>query len=358
MRGFTQWRAGALVAAAALFLVALGYDAAPSAAKPGKTIPPIHVSGVVYTFDNQVPIVGATVRVAEVPGASATSGPGGRYDMVVPDGTRFTPYADAAGHHRIYLQSFVSQGHDINRVNFQIPTEGTYDLLGDLLSVPRDANNELVDCGVVSTFSTADVRNMTHDEFVAYGAHGVAGATASATPALPKPVYFNAAVLPDVNRTESSEDGGVIWPVVKPGVYRFEASHPTRRFASFQATCAPGRVVNANPTRGFFELLPGEELDRTVRAKLAKTRFDLSGRKPLLRVRVQAGEYTAVTVGLLTGKKMRAKRSTRGYAPGKRSVKVLLPGALSDRRVVAQISIEDGEGNVKTVRRRLQAPAL
>src|SRR5688500_3772580 len=103
MRGFTKRRAGALIAAGALVCAALGYNAAPAAAKPGKSLPPIHISGVVYTFDNQVPIVGATVRVAEVPGASATSGAGGRYDMVVPDGTRFTPYADAAGHHRIYL---------------------------------------------------------------------------------------------------------------------------------------------------------------------------------------------------------------------------------------------------------------
>ena len=69
--------------------------------------------------------------------------------------------------------------------------------LAALLDVPLDEDGELRQCGIVSTFSTRNVRDLTFGGFTAYGAHGVAGATAFATPALPAPVYFNEDVIPD-----------------------------------------------------------------------------------------------------------------------------------------------------------------
>jgi hypothetical protein len=104
-----------------------------------------------------------------------------------------------------------------------------------------------------------NVRDLSFEDFVAYGAHGVAGATASARPALPDPIYFNESVIPDPSLTESSVDGGVLWLDVPAGVYRFRAHHPSARFASFIATCEPGRLVNANPPQGLYQLKPGEK---------------------------------------------------------------------------------------------------
>ena len=72
-----------------------------------------------------------------------------------------------------------------------MPTDGAYGGLAAILEAPRDANGQLISCAVVSTFSTINVRNLSFNDFVAYGAHGVARATASASPALPTPVYFN-----------------------------------------------------------------------------------------------------------------------------------------------------------------------
>ena len=287
MSGARHAHAGsvAVIATVLFALFCLTAADAALAKKKKKALPPIHVRGTVYTFDDQTPIAGATVKVADLPGLSAQTGPDGTYDLQVSDGTRFTPYADAVGHHRIYLQTYVSQGKDLDRVNFQMPSDAAYNGLAAILSVPRDANNELVNCAVVSTFSTVNVRDASFNEFVAYGAHGVAGATASASPALPKPTYFNESVIPDASRTESSVDGGVVWPVVPGGVYRFTAHHPSTRFAPFRATCEPGRVVNANPPQGFYELRPGEQVDSTVTASLASTHFDLSGSKALLKAR-------------------------------------------------------------------------
>ena len=86
------------------------------------------------------------------------------------------------------------------------------------------------------------------------GAHGVAGATASATPTLPPPIYFNKNVVPDAKQVGTSDDGGVLWINVPAGVYTISATHPTRKFASFTATCVAGRLVNANPPWGLHEL--------------------------------------------------------------------------------------------------------
>ena len=139
-------------------------------------------------------------------------------------------------------------------MNFQTPSDAIYRALASLLGVPLDAAGDPQQCAIVSTFSTRDVRDLSFAGFMAYGAHGVAGATATATPALPPPTYFNEQVVPDPAQQRSSQDGGVIWTRVPTGTYRISAHHPSTRFASFVATCRPGRIVNANPPWGLHQL--------------------------------------------------------------------------------------------------------
>ena len=226
----------------------------------------VHIRGTAYEFNNtDLRLRGATIRVAEQPRLHATTKPDGSYDLAVPDHTTVTPYISAAGHHSIYLQTFRTAGEDLARVNFQTPTEEVYRALAALLAVPLDPDGELRDCAIVSTFSTRNVRDLSFRAFTAYGAHGVAGATAFATPALPAPVYFNENVLPDPAQERSSIDGGVLWTRVPAGSYRIRARHPSTRFASFVATCAPGRVVNANPPWGLHEL--GKPMPASVSAR-------------------------------------------------------------------------------------------
>jgi hypothetical protein len=215
----------------------------------------VHIRGTAYEFNNTtVRLGGATIGVAERPRIRATVRRDGSYDLVVPDRANITPYITAPGYHTIYLQTFRTAGENLARVNFQTPTENVYRALATLLDVPLDENGELRQCGIVSTFSTRNVRDLPFRGFTGYGAHGVAGATASATPALPEPVYFNENVIPDPLQELSSIDGGVVWTRVPTGVYRISAHHPSTRFASFVATCKPGRVVNANPPWGLHEL--------------------------------------------------------------------------------------------------------
>lgn len=215
----------------------------------------VHLRGTAYEFNNvHVMLAGATIHVAEYPQLTATVDRDGRYDLAVPDHARVTPYIVARGYHTIYLQTFTTDGEDLANVNFQTPTDAVYHALVLLLGVPIDANGNLVSCAIVSTFNTRNVRDLSFAQFIAYGAHGVAGATASAAPALPKPVYFNKNVAPDRTQPNSSEDGGVVWTNVPAGTYTITAHSPTTRFASFVASCRPGRVINANPPWGLHEL--------------------------------------------------------------------------------------------------------
>ena len=216
----------------------------------------VHLTGTAYEFNNtNMKLAGAQIRVAEDPTLGATVRPDGTYDLKVPSGRAITPYINAAGHHIIYLQTFRTRaGVDLDRVNFQTPSDAVYGALATLLQVPVGIDGNPVQCAIVSTFSTRNVRDLDYDAFTGYGAHGVAGATASATPALSPAIYFNKDVIPDRSQPRSSADGGVIWPVVPAGKYTIKASHPTTRFAPFTATCAPGRIVNANPPWGLHEL--------------------------------------------------------------------------------------------------------
>ncbi len=245
------------LAVAATLLVA-GMAAFTGAALGTKTAPAmVHLRGTAYEFNSvHTLLAGAIIRVAEFPQLRATVRADGTYDLAVPDRARVTPYIQAAGHHTIYLQTFTTAGEDLANVNFQTPSTPIYGALVKLLGVSVDAHGDPVRCAIVSTFSTRNVRDLNYAGFIAYGAHGVAGATASATPALPKPVYFNADVIPDPAQTVSSKDGGVVWTGVPTGVYTITGHHPVSRFASFVATCRPGRVINANPPWGLHELAP------------------------------------------------------------------------------------------------------
>lgn len=290
----SAWRASGL----ALALVALA--PATSAAAAAATV---DLSGTAYEFNTPATrLAGATVRVVERPGLKATARANGAYRLKVPDRARVTPYVDAPGYHRIYLQTFTTAGRDLEQVNFQVPTDAVYQGLAALLKVPLDpATGDPRECAIVSTFSTRNVRGVGFGDFVAYGAHGVAGATAFTTPGLPTPFYFNEKVIPDPAQPRSSKDGGVIWTGVPAGRYVVRARHPRTRFASFVASCRPGRVVNANPPWGLHQL----GLANRTRLKAAWSRKDGRTRLRSLRaarlpakatVRVQSAGFPTRTV--------------------------------------------------------------
>jgi hypothetical protein len=267
----------------------------------------VHMSGTAYEFNVvHVMLAGATIRVAEYPKLSATVASDGTYDLKVPDGKRITPYIVASGYHTIYLQTFTTDGQDLVNVNFQTPSDGVTAALTQLVDVPHDANGYPTQCAVVSTFNTKNVRGVSYQDFIGYGAHGVAGATAHTSPALPTPIYFNEHVLPDPMQQLSSKDGGVIWTRVPTGTYTMSATSPTTRFASFVATCKPGRIINANPPWGLHELATtvGAKVAakwKTSKAHVAKLRSLSVGKLPV-GATVTVGTGKGHVVGSVTKK--------------------------------------------------------
>ena len=265
----------------------------------------VHIRGTAYEFNNVHRLLsGATIRVAEFPQLRTIVQPNGRYDLRVPDRARVTPYIVDPGYHTIHLQTFTTSGEDLVNVNFQTPTEAVYRGLAALLKLPVDSQGNLVACAIVSTFSTRNVRDLSFAQFIAYGAHGVAGATATAAPALRKPVYFSENVVPAPAQTASSKDGGVVWGNVPAGVYTITAHDPGTRYASFIATCRPGRIINANPPWGLYELAAPNHARILARWSFRGSRTQVTS----LSVR-----------GLPTGAVVRLSCRGRGYLLGART---------------------------------------
>ena len=96
-------------------------------------------------------------------------------------------------------------------------------------------------------------------------------------------------------------------------------ANPDARFASFRATCVPGRLVNANPPWGLYQLAINESTnpaalrERSVAASLksVKVKRTAQGRRTL-NVRVRADQDVAVDVAASQGK--RGKDWTRSAA--------------------------------------------
>jgi hypothetical protein len=237
------------------------------------TVDTVHIRGVAYAFfgiDDHMP--GSVVRIDEFPELSAPVAADGSYDIEVPDDAYVTPYIDPPeGYRRIYLQTFRTSGKDLEAVHFQVVPGAIYTAFAALLGVPLDESGIVEKCVVVSTFSIREARAATEFDpgFKDVYPHGLPDSTATIDPiegSTRGPIYFTAAIVPDPRQPASSVDGGVLWLEVPPGYYWLEPSHPTERLAPFLAHCENGRLVNASPPWGFYELAPGEQPDPAVMA--------------------------------------------------------------------------------------------
>jgi hypothetical protein len=346
--------AAALVTAAILGVICF---AGPPASAKGT----VTVSGRAYAFNHSdTGLAGATIRVRELPGISTVTDPRGDYALEVPDDTNVTPYIDPPpGYHQIDLQTFHTRGRSIVNTNFQTPADAEYYGLAALLSVPLGPDGRPELCVIVTTASARNVRGVDFATFQARTPHGVAGATARAVPALPPPIYFNDSVIPDPSRTSTSGDGGIVWTGVAPGTYRVITESATTRFASFLATCAPGRIVNANPPWGAYELGSHEEplASGVVAGSVVRLgRGHKAGRR-LVTVQARTAERLTAKLALRqAGKPIARPRTTTFQAPRDKLPLRVSPDA--DRGAATlSVKLTDRAGDSVTDRFRLHLPA-
>jgi hypothetical protein len=313
----------------------------------------VTISGRAYAFNHMdTYLAGATIRVRELPQLAATTDANGDYTLEVPDEATVTPYIEPpAGYNQIDLQTFHTRGEPIENANFQTPGDPEYNGLAALLSVPFGPDGRPEQCVIVTTASARNVRGVPYETFHERTPHGVAGATARTIPAVPGPVYFNESVIPDVTKTETSNDGGIIWTGVPAGTYRVVTESPTTRFASFLATCEPGRIVNANPPWGAYELSPGEKpLGAGVAAGSV---LKVKAKRKAVKIKLDAAENLRARFDL-RHRRDRLAKARAELAPGK--TKVVLEANASGRAKL-KVELTDAAGDTVTDRFKVRLPS-
>lgn len=240
---------------AALTALALGMTLLPLAGATTATATAdegtVTMSGTGYEFNTVKKLLsGAVIHVLEDPALTTTVADDGTYALEVPDGAEVTPYITKDGYGTIHLQTFTTDGEDLVNVNFQTPSLQVMDLLALVLGIEKNDAGYPAQCVVVSTVSTKQVRGVSYQDFISWGAHGVAGVTASISPEAGTRTYFNEHVIPDKTVTETSKDGGVAWTELPPGDYTLSAHGAGSGWPEVEVSCADGRIVNANPPWG------------------------------------------------------------------------------------------------------------
>ncbi len=348
-------RLGGLALVAAAILAAVAPAGPAASAKPTVTI-----SGRAYAFNHsEVGLAGATIRVRELPGVSAIADAKGDYTLSVPDDTTVTPYIEPpAGYHQIDLQTFHTRGEPIENANFQTPGDAEYNGLAVLLGLPLGPDGRPEQCVIVTTASARNVRGVDFDTFRARTPHGVPGATAYGKPALPGPIYFNDSVIPDKSKTATSGDGGIIWTGVPAGAYRVITESPTTRFASFLATCEPGRIVNANPPWGAYELTGNEKPlgAGIVAGSIEKVKVAKKGGERELSIKVKAAEPLRMKVSLQQGGDRVGPVRKAKAGVGTEKIRTPVAAAARAGRAAVAIELTDKAGDSVSEKVTIQLP--
>ncbi|MEW6269521.1 MAG: hypothetical protein AB1689_09530 [Thermodesulfobacteriota bacterium] len=194
-------------------------------------------------------IEGAEVWILEQPERRMVTGGDGHFSFDgVEVGSEVTLVLEHPDYHLIQTGTHVVPPEGIERLTFQAVTHDVYAALAALLGVVPDEEGA---CQMPTTVTR--VGRSLYDP----GAHGEEGATVTIDPPLPAehgPIYFNSQVLPDRSRSETSDDGGVLWIQVPPGEYVLTASKPGVEFRQVKMKCRPGVLVNASPPWGLQAL--------------------------------------------------------------------------------------------------------
>jgi hypothetical protein len=210
----------------------------------------VQASGDAFAFGPYTMITDATVTILEMPEQTTTTDADGHFVFEgLPPGGKATFVFEAEGYPATQTKTFTlpNPGEALERVTFQVPDDATYDLLAGVVGIEPDPTT----CQIASTVTR--VGKSIYDP----GAHGEAQATVTIDPPLPDengPIYFNAQVIPQLDLTETSEDGGVLFVNVPAGTYTLTAHKDGVEFVPVEIACEAGVLVNASPPHGLQAL--------------------------------------------------------------------------------------------------------
>ncbi len=365
---------GIFLACAALFALACaGLAGQVRAADSPETV---KVSGWAWKFvlsGTTGPLEGATVKIDELPELETVTDAGGYWELEVPANATITPYATAAGFYPIHDQTFHLKGRDLRQVNFQMPPQAIVEPFAALAGAETEGpegSKTLKNCGVVSTVYEREGRNfLTLSDFIAFAPHGVTGATAQLTGAdgnnSPEgPVYFNKDVIPTPSLTEASRDGGIVWPDVPTGTWTVSAQHAESRFSTAQVTCKPGRLVNASPPWGIYEMYGTEEpnpavlpdevaADTKLDARVTSAKVVKKGKSRTLKVKVSAREEVSVRISAAQAGRKASGKATLAKAG---TINVKIGARFKGGSTKVTVNLKDEAGNARTFTTSIAVP--
>lgn len=204
----------------------------------------VTLSGGIWIFDlDGGPLGGAEVFLLEDPAIATTSEANGTFVLEgVPAWSEATLVMLHEGYPENQTGTLCLADQDVSQIAFQAVPQNLYDFFATITGATDDPST----CQLASTVTR-------HFEGGLPAVHGEPAATVTTEPPLPAthgPIYFNEAVVPDVDRTETSVDGGVAFVDVPPGQYVLRAHKPGVTFSEVYAKCRPGVLVNAAPPKG------------------------------------------------------------------------------------------------------------
>lgn len=164
----------------------------------------------------------------------------------VPVGSDITLRLHHEAHPLIQAGTHEVPAEGIERLTFQAPDHDTYRLMAQVARVRPQADR----CQIAATVTEVGRSLYTTD----HPSHGEADATVTIEPGVGDgvgPIYFEylgpGMILPDRDLTETTRDGGVLFPNVPPGDYVLGASKPDVTFREVRVRCEAGLLVNPSP---------------------------------------------------------------------------------------------------------------
>ncbi|MBN8866788.1 MAG: hypothetical protein J0H98_04490 [Solirubrobacterales bacterium] len=334
---------------------------------PAQAADTVKISGWAWVFvvsGSTHGIEGATIKVEEMPDLQTTTDAGGYWELEVPKGSTVTPYASSPGYYTVHDQTFSVRDDDLRQVNFQMPSQGIVEGMGAIAGAQLEGeagSKRLKQCAVVSTVYQKEGRSfLTLDDFLHFAPHGIEGSTASLTgddgaDAPAGPVYFGSDVIPNPTLTSASRDGGIVWPNVPEGTWTVSAQHPDHRFSTARVTCEPGRLVNASPPWGLYEMYGTEEpnpavlpfetkADQSLDAEATSVKVVKRRKRAVLVVKMRADEPVTAEVTATQGR-AKTRSGKRRLAAGSRTVSLPLAAKRYRRgglKVTVRLSDESG----------------
>jgi hypothetical protein len=214
------------------------------------------VSGDIFNFGPGEAIIGAEIKILELPERSIISNDDGSWRFTdLPSGQEVSFIMLYPGFPEIQTGTILLGDEDVEKVTFQAPDQKMYDLLASTLDVRPEESK----CQIAST-----VTRVGKSLYTSGGPHGEPGATVAIEPEVAfryGPYYFNilndSTIYPDPDLTETTEDGGVLFVNVDPREYILKAHKEGVAFTDVKIKCRRGVLVNASPPWGLQALSGG-----------------------------------------------------------------------------------------------------